>query len=685
MLPFSKVLRLAFLLLLSMAMCACTPRHAHRHQLPDKTTQTLPRADPGYVQWLERQSMLGSSQDLSGQVSGTDLLWRNSASAKRVPLLLTAAPHWLDVNPYTVDAGQRVLRGLAAPDFLAFLEQAGFNGLFLSPTGETGDIWSGNTDHGAGMVQGEDVVSLHIAPRLGDNSDAAALIDALDKARIQLGGDLPPAATGLGPDFMLQARNAPRFEGLYAMFSVPQKDWDLLPAATGEWACLPLDGSVVQALHERDVLPGPLWRDVLTWPTEGGWAVTGAVRGVDGQVRRWAYRYSGTVFRPVLLWQDPSAHARRVWSAAIIHHTGLQRQTLAGLRLEALMGLDARSDTAVPPSADAAIVPGPEALGTLAGEVHRYGGWALQNDILPPSLTRCVLDTAVDFTRDSAVPAAVAYGLLCNDTGPLSAVLRTLLAQGVDCSRLAHGVGAGTRVDWRPLLDLPEGRDLVRRAQHVAKGQPHALGLAATTATLCANALGLDAAAACAPEVQKTVRDACLLLLGWRVGLPGLVFLSPQDLEGLLVLPDGKDTATVPLWEQVRAVRRTAPVLVFGPLADQWAREDSFARQVARLLQARRSVGLAQGRLAHVVSAPEGCIAVLSALPRGGYWLFAANFSGRRQRMTCPLPRDASHHARDVTDGHTLPVDGRNLIVELGARQSCHVLLDGRNTHGEMP
>ncbi len=685
MLPFTRVLGLALLLLLSIAMCACTPPHARRPQLPGKATQTLPRANPGYVQWLERQSMLGSSQDLSGQVSGTDLLWRNSASAQRVPLLLAAAPHWLDVNPYTVEAGQRLLRALAAPDFLTFLEQAGFNGLFLSPTGETGDIWSGDAATGAGMVQGEDVVSFHIAPRLGDNSDVAALVNALDKARIQLGGDLPPAATGLGPDFILQARNASRFEGLYVMFSVPQKDWDLLPAATGEWACLSLDASVVHALHERAILPGPLWRDVLPWSTEGGWAVTGAVQGTDGQVRRWVYRYSGTVFRPVLLWQDPSAHARRVWSAAIIHHTGLQRQTLAGLRLEALMGLDVRPDTAVPPSAYAAIVPGPEALGTLAGEVHRYGGWALQNDILPPSLTRCVLDTAVDFTRESAVPAAVAYGLLCNDTGPLTAVLRTLLAQGVDCSRLAHGVGAGNRVDWRPLLDLPDGRELVRRVQHEVKGWSHAQGLTATTATVAANALGLDAAAASAPEVQKTMRDACMLLLGWRAGLPGLVFLSPQDLEGLLVLPDGMSTATVPLWEQDRSVKRPAPVLAFGSLADQWTREDSFVRQVARLLQARRSAGLAQGKLAHVVSGPKGCIAVLSALPRGGYWLFAANFSGRRQRMACPLPLDASHHARDVTDGHTLPVNGRDLIVELGARQSCHVLLDGRNTHGEMP
>ena len=59
--------------------------------------------------------MLGSTQELTGQVSGTDLIWRNSASARRVPLLLTAAPNWFDVNPHSLGAGQPALRALAQP------------------------------------------------------------------------------------------------------------------------------------------------------------------------------------------------------------------------------------------------------------------------------------------------------------------------------------------------------------------------------------------------------------------------------------------------------------------------------------------------------------------------------------------------------------------------------------------
>ncbi|MBE6441936.1 MAG: hypothetical protein E7022_06330 [Desulfovibrio desulfuricans] len=694
--PLPGVPTALILLLLLAVLCACTPRggaHRPRSAVPAvHAPQGLPRVDPGYLQWLERQSMLGGAQELTGQVSGTERLWRNSATARRVPLLLSAAPHWLDVNPHDVAAGQPCLRALARPAFLTFMQQAGFGGLFLAPTGETGDIWSG--DAGAAPVPdaegtgGENVVSLRPAPALGDEKDFSSLIDALEKAQLQLGGDLPPAATGLGPDFMLQARSASRFDGLYAMLPVPQKDWDLLPAASGEWDCLPLREHAVQALRRRGALPGPLWRDALPWATPGGWAVTGEVRGADGQTRRWAYRYSGNALRPVLLWQDPSAQARRVWSAAVIRHTGLQRQTLAGLRLEALMGLDARPDDAAAEAvpADNATAPGQEALNALAGEIRRYGGWTMQDDVLPPSLTRAVLDAGVDFARDSSTPTAAAYALLSGDAAPLAALLKASLAAGVDHSRLARGVRERHYVDWRPLLGLPDGRELARNAQRLAGGPPDAAGVRATAATLAARALGLDHARALAPEHQADMRATCLLLLGWRMGLPGLTFLSPQDIAGTLTPPGQGKPDAAPLWEESPTPGgKTAAPSVFGPLDAQWAQDDSFARQTARVLHARHAAGLAEGRLVQIFVGPPGCAAALSALPHGGYWLLAANFSGKPQRMTCPLPPDAARTGRDVADGRALPADGRSLTVELEARRARHVLLGGPKTHGETP
>lgn len=47
---------------------------------------------------------------------------------------------------------------------------------------------------------------------------------------------------------------------------------------------------------------------------------------------------------------------------------------------------------------------------------------------------------------------------------PLTALLKASLAAGVDHNRLARGLRDRQYVDWRPLLDLPDGKALVRRA-----------------------------------------------------------------------------------------------------------------------------------------------------------------------------------------------------------------------------
>lgn len=664
----------ALLLALSAAACLCACARQARSGVA--SPPVLPRADPGFMQWLERQSMLETARELAAHVSGTDLVWRSSAAAGRRATLLAAAPSWLHVNPHTVTAGRPALRALSRQEFLSFLKGAGFSGLYLAPTGETGDIWTEGAaapvPSPPGEAPGDNVAALRPAASLGEEKDLAALVTALEQARIQMGGDLPPAATGLGPDFMLQARRASRFDGLYAMLPVPRTHWDILPPATGPWDCRPLDSDAVDRLRERDILPGPFWQDSLPWTGPGGWAATGEVRGADGQTRRWAYRYSGSTLRPVLLWQDPSAQAKRVLSAAAIRHTGLQRQALAGLRLAALMGLDSRPDAAVDgtvadaPTPQQILAPGFEALDTLAGEVRRYGGWTLQADALPPALTQALLDTAADFTCDAITPAATAHALLTGNTQALAALLQASLDAGVDHSRLARGLRAGAGTDWRALPGLT-GRNAMERAAAPLAGRtaPNAW----LPAALAARALHLTPDDAARPEHAAAMRSACLLLLGWRLGLPGLAFLSPADLAGALT-----PQAAVPLWK----ARGTTAGLAFGALEAQWGDPQSFVQDVARLLRARQAAGLAQGRLARIWRGPDGCLAALTALPDGGHWLLAANFSPKTQRMTCALSRAASP-ARAL-DGGKVDAAGHSLTVELAPRQARHILL-GPATH----
>ena len=693
-------------LLLVLALGACASRHGRpgAGRAAPPAQESLPRADPGYLQWLERQSMLGAAPELTAQVSGTERVWRNNAGARRTELLLRAAPNWLEVNPWHVSAGRPAVKELAQaarlPGLPEFMAGAGLGGIFLAPTGEKGDIWH---QRKPSSPDGENVTGLRLDPVLGGDDDLAALTERLEQLQIQMGGELPPAATGLGPDFILQARRASRFDGLYAMLAVPRPLWRALPPATGEWDCRPLSVEAAAALRSEGLLPPELARDHLPWASPGGWAATGEVRGADGQARRWAYRYSGHELRPVLLWQDPSGQARRVFSAAVIRHTGLQGQALAGLRLEALMGLDAAPEGRAgeaPPGAgqngfagisgtagraeaeEALLAPGLEALDALSREVRRYGGWAMQDDVLPASLTPALLRTGVDFTRDSATAPAAAYALLSGDAAPLAAFLRAALASGADQSRVARGLRQGWAVDLRPLLELPQGGELVRKTRELGGGGPDGTMLEAGGADLAARALGLKDASM-KPEQSAALREACLMLLGWRVALPGPVFVSLQDMTGAMRpwRASGSVAEGVPLWAEHMGVGLSVPpaALAFGPLDRQWAERDSFARRVARLLRARSEAGLARGALVAVLAGEPGCVAVLSALPQGGYWLFAANFSDRKRTLTLNLPAGVTAgSARDVPDGQSRPLDGRALVLDLEARQSRHVLLAGR-------
>ena len=55
---------------------------------------------------------------------------------------------------------------------------------------------------------GGNVTALRFDTALGSEEDFDRAAGRLENIGLQLGGELPPSATGLGPDFILQARHA---------------------------------------------------------------------------------------------------------------------------------------------------------------------------------------------------------------------------------------------------------------------------------------------------------------------------------------------------------------------------------------------------------------------------------------------------------------------------------------------
>lgn len=461
---------LSLLLFAAFFLCACVREKGE--------ALTLARPDRGYVHWLSSQAMHNQARELLGEVSQSEKMWLGGEGSHKTDTLLAAAPSWL------VASGPKPLFSFWA-SHVSSLPATGIDGLWLGQTGEASELW---LEAGSGGV-----TALQFSPDAGDDKAYATLAEAAEAAAVQLGSDLPGSATGLGPDFILQTRMSPGSAGIYAMLEIPENLWKFLPNAANEWDCKEIAEEAKAMLVNEGVIPETLERDTFTWATPGGWAATGEITGIDGKSRRWLYRFSETPADPVLMWADPFGQARRILAAAIIRQTGLQGQSLTGLRMEGLLGLEPGLSEGASPS----LAPGLEAINDLASQIHRYGGWAIQADPVPEEVIAEILGGPCDFCVDDVATLLAIAALASQDSGQLARLYRNRLKNGTNFKRLARGVNSSRQLPIR--LAAPETRTL------------------------------LQAFTGKTPASLNEFQD---FLTGFQAGQPGLCFLEASGRDG---------------------------------------------------------------------------------------------------------------------------------------------------------
>lgn len=591
----SRINSHAFLLFLGILFFCLVLSACH----PQKRGEVLlPRPQPSYTAWLEKQSMLAQADKLINQVSQSERIWMYSAQRAPVELLLKAAPQWLELSSAQFP-GETFLHRLIL-DFPQFT-QAGIKGLYLGPLGEDQSFWQ---DKGGRAINNRLLsASLELDPRLGETRDLRALEEAAETAGFELGADVLAAVTSMGPDFFLQARHAAGHSGLYAMLELPQPLWPEAPAPQAEWEGVPLTEEQVKLFSSQGILPESLYRDRRAWGVPAGWAITGEIQGTDGNMRRWLYRYEGDAKSPVLLWQDPSGLAARIFSASIIQQTGFWRIPLAGLRLSALMGLEPQANQNVDHDGIAVqkLSPGLEVLNILADQIHRYGGWALQADPIPAELLEKILAGACDFCREDTSEKLLLKAVERENPSELTKLYKHWLEQGLEQKRLARGFNAAS-------------------AEQLSS----------------------------ATKSQNT--SDIPIVLHWRLGLPGLAFLSPSEL-GLYGSSDSRQNHSSILERE---------------------------KSLKNLLYLRAEYGLAEGKLIKVLEEEKSTLSMLSALPQKGYWLLSTNFTSLPLHISIPLPQKCQA-ALDVISrkdlSHALDDNGKKLSLPLGAFETRQVIL----------
>lgn len=710
-----RFLLLPLLLVLFLTTCSTRQRkYAPKDTpVPESEQMSMPRADPAYLQYLERQSMLAGSSEMAKVVSGSELAWQAGAGSPEG--LLNHADTWLQIHPLTILTSSRntVFNQLADSSTQPIMREIGAKGLYVAPIQGNGALWAENAPS---VNTGGDVVQYDFSRIAGTEQQYRRLMSGMIANNALLGSDLVPAATGLGPDFFLAARNVREYPGVYCMVEIPKTLWNHLPDVTSEWGHAALGQAQVEALNKEGLLPRAMRDEASPLVRMGGWAATSVVRGVDGNNYRWVYRYYQTPEFAVLNWEDPSQSAHRILSGSAVRQVGLQGQAFMGLRFEAFKGLEAAPEGAH--AAAFSVEPARTAATTMSREIRRYGGWSwVRDDDLPLNIVRDYLASGVDFMFDSVFSPSGEHALLTGDASLARYMADEALRLKIDMRRLVHVMPAQDGVNYSlPHLGyLAAGAGGERAAsfrsgvQGAMRAKAAQTGMApvqdnclyTTAAGIAALALNVSSADEARGKVREIEKGHSLLIF-FKAMQPGVMMLAGQDLSGVLPLDAaslsgltaGKNVAnaskgTYGLSSSANALvvsnlgMPRAPQLYASP-DTQVHQRDSFLKRIGFFLKLRGETGISKGQLvARPATRGDGSIALLSRLPGDAWLLTVCNFSRTSVTENIALsdvPGSALSRVTPIAIGGSHSVSGKNVSVTLGPWEGRALLFGGGAT-----
>ena len=638
------------------------------------------RADPGQAQWLEKQSMLYNCVELAKVVSGSSISWQVSPVGQGHAELFRHANTWLEVNPTTLITPDRqsAFAMLRNNSLWQALRRNHIRGLYLAPVFASGSTWSGSY---YAMEDHDDPVAYQFSEAAGTDKEYFSLLETANANQALLGMHLLPSATGIGPDFFLAARNMRHYPGVYCMVEVPENMWPLLPEANSEWDVQKITPEAAAELGTAGLF-APDFTQETQLGLPGGWAATGQVRGLDGQMRRFAYRYYELPHRAALNWADPSAAGRRIVSGSIVRGVGELGAALVSVSFLPLCGLMPHSG---PVADNLALEPGLSAASDTGQEIRRYGGWSWNRDSLPLPWLKAFSEQKQDFISDALLTTGAGHALITGNASLLRHILDRCQAAGLDFSRLVHSLPGKDGLLYAN--GFSESSDAYRElgAYPNAAGLLQAQRLCASGSALAAIAMGIKPEEAISDAAKQKIQNGHEALAFFLAAQPGLFVIPAHDALG--ALPAGwlsqevysqAEESENPfsgginlLGERKRILlskRGIAALPTLYPGLDIQAEQDnSFLTQLGRFAAMRDRTGVAAGRyLGRIKTNGRGTVIIASELPNNkGILLAATNFnrkgSSEHVRLSA-VPRFTSSSSARLAD----PFTGKSLGTATG-------------------
>jgi len=673
--------------------------------------------NPEYVDWLVRGSMLRSATLTAGQLSGTGVMWQRSYSMPDPKAAVRTASVWFTAYPASlITAPDRSFIATLADDELwrAFAA-IGVQAVHTGPVKEAGGLtgWT-RTESIDGYF---DRISSRIDPVFGTDDEYRTLCAVATSNGGTVIDDLVPAHTGKGADFRLAELGYGEYPGAFHMVQIAPEDWPLLPDVPDDADSVNLDVVAERALTEAGYIVGPLQR--VLFKSEGvketNWAVTRPVVGVDGVERRWVYLHYFKEGQPSINWLDPTfAGPRLVIGDALQSLTGLGS---GGLRLDAngFLGVERRTGSTAwsegHPLSEAANA-------IIASTVRKVGGFSFQELNLSMDAIHATSQRGPDLSYDFVTRPAYQHALLMGDTEFLELTLREAMALGIDTGALVHALQNHDELTYELVhftdthaqdaytfrgrtITGGELADTVRAdllAALTGDERPYNLpfttnGIACTTTTICAAAVGITDLDAITEEDAERIRRAHLLLAAYNAFQPGVFALSGWDLTGMLTLPAGHvehlmtdaDTRWINrgshdlMGFDPEATSSTGGMprgrALYGDLPTQLTDPDSFVSRLRGIVALRARHGIAEATLLEVPDPDEaGILTLVMRLPDESIAMTALNFGAEpvvQARVTSSYATPGSLVVDLGTDEEVGEVDEEHgLRLVLGAHDA---------------
>ncbi|MFI7170307.1 maltose alpha-D-glucosyltransferase [Rhodococcoides fascians] len=644
-------------------------RRANRSSGPTPDSEPV-ASNPEYVDWLTEQSMLRDAKLIAEQLSGKGSMWQNPYADPDPRAAVERAPVWFTAYPISVINAPQTsfLSTLGDEKLWQAFSEIGVTAVHTGPVKVAGGI------HGwrpTPSVDGHfDRIGMQIDPAFGSEEEFRRLCvvaSAYDGIVID---DIVPGHTGKGADFRLAEMAVADYPGIYHMVEIEPQDWHLLPRVRAGADSQNIDAEAEANLARAGYIIGQLQRVIFyeLGVKETNWSATPPVVGIDGVERRWVYLHYFKAGQPSINWLDPSFAGMRLVIGDACH--SIADLGAGALRLDAngFLGVERRAEG---PGWSEGHPLSEAANHLIASVVRKMGGFTFQELNLTIDDIKAMGTNGADLSYDFINRPAYQHALVMGNTEFLRLTMTLARDHGVDTASLVHALQNHDEMTFELIHfatlhaedefayggESVKGCDLGDRIRGeltdrlTGRWAPYnrtftTNGIACTTASVITASLGIRDLDRMDEQDIETVKRAHLLLAMYNALQPGVFALSGWDLLG--ILPIAADEVEDLIKEgDTRWLNRGAHDLMgyfpdavrsesgiprgrslYGSLPEQLADPQSFARQLARIIELRNKYGIATAQQIDIPTVSHKSLLVMvHVLGQGTIQATVLNFS----------------------------------------------------------